>query len=123
MEGRPFLAIGAATLIGLIAGVAQAADLAHGRQAYADNCASCHGGRLDDGEFGPALKGAAFQAEWAAQPPGSLLAFMQAKMPPAGPGSLGVDAYADIQAYVLAQGGDGVWRGRLGRRRSTTSDR
>ena len=36
------------------------AQAALGQTAYRTSCASCHGDNLDDGAFGPALKGVAF---------------------------------------------------------------
>ncbi|HEY7928945.1 MAG TPA: PQQ-binding-like beta-propeller repeat protein [Steroidobacteraceae bacterium] len=77
-----------------------------GKLAYNDNCSSCHGGNLDDGQFGPPVKGPAFRAQWHAQSPLSLLAFMATKMPPSGPGGLDNQAYADIEAYILQQNGE-----------------
>jgi len=35
-----------------------------GAQVYAEHCASCHGPNLNDGSFGPALKGASFRRDW-----------------------------------------------------------
>src|SRR6185312_14842012 len=37
---------------------------ARGQAAYAGGCASCHGTTLDGTQFGPALKGAAFEEHW-----------------------------------------------------------
>ncbi len=78
-----------------------AAQADRGKTAYADNCASCHGTNLDDGEFGPALKGAAFQQKWGVQSPAALFSYMQQKMPPANPGQLTAQTYADLDAYIL----------------------
>src|SRR5688572_19628891 len=33
-----------------------------GRSTYTQDCASCHGANLDDGAFGPALRGPEFRA-------------------------------------------------------------
>ena len=35
-----------------------------GRTAYRTSCASCHGPNLDDGPFGPPLKGIDFRSKW-----------------------------------------------------------
>ena len=40
-----------------------------GQAAYMESCAACHGPNLDDGQFAPPLKGAAFKAHWHDQPP------------------------------------------------------
>ena len=87
---------------------ASAAQLAHGRQVYADNCNSCHGDKLNDGQFGPPLKGAPFAAHWASQSPEALLTYITGKMPPSGPGTLGSAAYADVEAFILAANGPGA---------------
>jgi len=76
-----------------------------GRTAYATSCANCHGSNLNDGEFGPALKGAAFRQKWGAQSPAALYSYMQQKMPPASPGQLEAETYADLEAYILAANG------------------
>lgn len=36
----------------------------NGQAAYARSCARCHGSNLDDGEFGPALRGKVFLSRW-----------------------------------------------------------
>ena len=76
-----------------------------GKAAYTNSCSSCHGTNLDDGEFGPALKGAAFQKKWGVQSPGALFSYMVQKMPPADPGQMGGQAYADLEAYILQANG------------------
>jgi len=81
------------------------AQAERGEAAYAASCANCHGANLDDGEFGPALKGATFQQNWGAQSPAALLSYMQQKMPPASPGQLGAQTYADLEAYILEANG------------------
>ena len=81
------------------------ADAARGQAAYVANCARCHGGDMAAGEFGPALKGAAFAAHWQGQSAQALLTYVQTRMPPTGPGSLGADTYGDIAAYILKANG------------------
>ncbi len=82
-----------------------ASQAERGQTAYNNSCESCHGTNLDDGEFGPALKGAAFQQKWGAQSPGALFSYMTQKMPPAAQGTLGSQTYADLQAYILQANG------------------
>jgi alcohol dehydrogenase (cytochrome c) len=82
-----------------------AAQAGRGSAAYATSCANCHGSSLDDGEFGPALKGASFHQQWAAQSPAALFSYMQQKMPPASPGQLSAQTYADLEAYLLQANG------------------
>lgn len=82
-----------------------AAQAAQGKTAYANECANCHGSNLDDGEFGPPLKGTAFQQKWGTQTPAALFSYMLQKMPPTNPGQLGSQAYADLEAYILQANG------------------
>ncbi|MGH9716565.1 MAG: PQQ-binding-like beta-propeller repeat protein [Candidatus Acidiferrales bacterium] len=82
-----------------------ASQAERGKTAYANNCASCHGTNLDDGEFGPALKGAVFQQKWGVQAPAVLFSYMLQKMPPASPGQLSSQTYADLEAYILQANG------------------
>src|SRR5690348_18497231 len=42
-----------------------AGQSAQGKAAYDQNCASCHGRTLDNGQFGPALRGSTFNMNWA----------------------------------------------------------
>jgi alcohol dehydrogenase (cytochrome c) len=78
---------------------------AQGQAAYAQACASCHGQNLDDGQFAPPLKGSAFREQWGARPVEELFLYTSNKMPPASPGSLGAERYAQILAHVFAQNG------------------
>src|SRR5687768_5084910 len=41
-----------------------AEQAAAGKETYTQSCASCHGPNLDDGEFGPPLKGVEFRQRW-----------------------------------------------------------
>src|SRR5579863_2727794 len=77
-----------------------------GHQAYAHNCLDCHGSELDNGEFGgPPLKGSIFSRHWGGGNVASLIAFMQAKMPPDRPGQLNAETYTDITAFILGENG------------------
>src|SRR5215813_11558284 len=59
-----------------------------GRAAYAQNCASCHGDNLDDGPFGPALRGSEFRGRWSQKALDELFAYLSTKMPPDRAGAL-----------------------------------
>jgi alcohol dehydrogenase (cytochrome c) len=78
---------------------------ARGKTAYATNCLMCHGSDLDDGQFGPALKGPSFSARWSGQSAETLFSSITRTMPPSGPGSLSNQTYADIFAYILQANG------------------
>jgi alcohol dehydrogenase (cytochrome c) len=75
-----------------------------GETAYAEHCASCHGQNLDDGAFAPPLAGMAFRQKWDTQPPETLVTQTRT-MPPARPGSLSDQIYADLTAFILRQNG------------------
>lgn len=77
-----------------------------GKAAYIDNCASCHGPNLDDGQFGPPVKGSKFHAHWHDQSADALLTLIVQRMPPSNPGSLPRDTYRDIEAYLAQQNGE-----------------
>jgi alcohol dehydrogenase (cytochrome c) len=83
-----------------------AAQAARGKVSYDDYCACCHGGNLDDGQFGPPVKGTAFHAQWHDQSAAAFETFIATRMPPAGPVGLDSHAYADIDAYLLQQNGE-----------------
>jgi len=78
---------------------------AKGKDAYQQNCAQCHGPNLDDGQFGTPLKGLDFAEGWAGKSAGALLRFMKMNMPPASPGSVSNETYAQIIAYMLQENG------------------
>ena len=63
-------------------------QLERGKQAYAVNCAACHGAELSDGEFAPPLKGSLFGSQWGGQSLDALYRQILSTMPPVAPGSL-----------------------------------
>jgi alcohol dehydrogenase (cytochrome c) len=79
---------------------------ARGKSVYANSCASCHGGDLSGGEFAGSLKGVTFSQNWGGKTAEALFTYISTKMPPASPGTLGDQAYAQLLAYILA--GNGV---------------
>jgi len=76
-----------------------------GRAAYQQNCASCHGASVDDGNTAPPLRGAAFLGKYAGKPAADLFTYVSTKMPQGNPGNLDGAEYARIIAYVLQQNG------------------
>lgn len=82
------------------------AQAAQGKSTYDQSCKDCHGGRLDDGEFGGApLKGSYFRNRWGNGNVASLYAYMRTKMPPDRPGALSDKVYADVLSYILQVNG------------------
>ncbi|MEP7306599.1 MAG: PQQ-binding-like beta-propeller repeat protein [Acidobacteriota bacterium] len=82
-----------------------AAQATLGKDAYTQNCSSCHGGNLDDGEFAPPLKGVEFRQRWGGKSLDALFMDMSTRMPTAAPGSLGDATYVQVLAYVLQENG------------------
>ena len=82
-----------------------AGQSAQGKTAYDQSCGSCHGRTLDNGQFGPALRGSTFNMNWAGGTVGDLVQYLSTRMPPAAPGSLNAAAYAQIATYILQQNG------------------
>jgi alcohol dehydrogenase (cytochrome c) len=77
-----------------------------GEAAYKQHCASCHGANLDDGEFAPPLKGVEFRGRWGGtQSAEPLFTYIEQRMPPAAPGSLGGAVYAQILSYMFRENG------------------
>ena len=65
-----------------------AEQASRGKAVYDGNCGSCHGTNLDNGEFGPPLRGSAFKMHWASQSANALFTYIATKMPPAAPAGL-----------------------------------
>ena len=80
-------------------GVYTEAQATRGGEAYAQECASCHGGKLE-GVDAPALVGE-FASEWNGRTVADLFDRVSATMPADGPGRLSPQQYADILAHIL----------------------
>ncbi len=76
-----------------------------GADAFASNCAACHGVNLEGTTLGPILSGFAFLQRWGTQTPALLLNNIQANMPPGGNESLTDEDYIGIVAHILAVNG------------------
>jgi alcohol dehydrogenase (cytochrome c) len=83
-----------------------AQQASRGQAVYAESCAQCHGRHLNDGQFGPPVKGAPFKAHWHDQSAAALWTVIFKRMPPASPGSLDSRAYTDVEAYLLRENGE-----------------
>jgi alcohol dehydrogenase (cytochrome c) len=107
---RPLL-LSAAGLVALGgAAMAQAgggfsAQVQAGHDAYAQNCAACHGSDMTNGEFAPPLKGPGFLGKWGGQPLSKLYDYIHTSMPPTNAGGLPADTYAALAAMILQENG------------------
>jgi alcohol dehydrogenase (cytochrome c) len=84
-----------------------------GQAVYAESCALCHGPHLNDGQFGPPVKGSVFKTRWHDQAPEALWSAIIKRMPPASPGSLDSRAYTDVEAYLLQENGEAAGTAQL----------
>lgn len=76
-----------------------------GEESYIENCVMCHGYNLNDGEFGPPIKGSFFRNKWTGKSVGELYELTVMTMPQSNPDSLDPATYADIMAYVFEANG------------------
>jgi alcohol dehydrogenase (cytochrome c) len=76
-----------------------------GRQAFADNCASCHLADLAGTNDAPALAGSAFMGAWGKRTTAQLYSKIHTTMPLGRGGSLDEATYADLVAYILRANG------------------
>ena len=83
-----------------------AAQATAGATVYATRCSQCHAASLQGGA-GPALIGAAFQTSMNANytDAGRLEDFIRKQMPADAPGTLSVQQYLNVTAYLLARNG------------------
>ena len=95
----------AASAAGLFAGdpAAQlsAEQASRGQAPYAQSCLSCHGATLEGTQFGPPLKGAAFEGHWRGGSRATFSEKIRTTMPPGKLGSMSGETYTDIEAYIL----------------------
>jgi alcohol dehydrogenase (cytochrome c) len=78
-------------------GVFTRAQAARGEQAFKQTCATCH--KVED------HSGANFRAKWSTATLGDIFEQISLTMPPAKPGSLPPDGYADILAHLIDRTG------------------
>jgi mono/diheme cytochrome c family protein len=98
-----------------------------GKQAYAAQCASCHGRTLSGSEFAGALNGNQFSQDWGGKTAEALFTFVRTRMPPTKPNSLTPEAAADVVAYLIEvngwASGAACCGGRAGRNASPAQSR
>lgn len=88
---------------GLITGSTQVTpeQSKRGEAAYAQACASCHGASLEGTQFGPALRGPAFESHWRGASRAAFSEKLRTTMPPGKLGILSPETYADLEGYLL----------------------
>jgi len=82
-----------------------AAQAATGAAVATERCAVCHGDALVGGEHAPALKGAAFWANWQGKPARALYSRIISTMPLDDPGSLSPEQTIALTAYIARLNG------------------
>lgn len=84
------------------AGVYSKAQADRGMKLYADSCARCHGMSMEGLDVAPPLTGPRFLGNYVNQPAAALSSRIRMSMPLDMPGSLGLQASADLTAAILA---------------------
>jgi alcohol dehydrogenase (cytochrome c) len=87
---------------------ADPAQIARGQSAYAAECLLCHGPALEGNQFGPALKGAEFEAKWRESTRAAFSERIRTTMPPGKLGVLSSATLNDIEAFILRGGASGA---------------
>jgi mono/diheme cytochrome c family protein len=82
-----------------------ASQARQGSLLYRDDCASCHGDRLNGALDAPPLAGQGFMAKFGGKPASELFAFVSTNMPQDRPGALSPKEYAEVVAFVLSKNG------------------
>jgi PQQ-dependent dehydrogenase (s-GDH family) len=100
-------------VVGAIPPQFTAAQAAAGKSAYNARCAVCHGSTLTNGTMGTPLAGTYFKNAWFRRTVRALYDRSHKTMPPAAPGSLPKDVYANIVAYILETNGLKAGRSQL----------
>lgn len=83
-------------------GIYSKAQADRGMKLYADTCARCHGMGMEGLDVAPPLTGPRFLGNYVGQPAAALSSRIRTSMPLDMPGSLGLQASADLTAAILA---------------------
>jgi len=76
-----------------------------GAEAYASNCATCHGANLEGSALGPILSGPGFISSWGLRSPVNFFNNIKANMPPSGNENITDADYFNIVAHVMLSNG------------------
>jgi alcohol dehydrogenase (cytochrome c) len=101
--GLAMAAVAGPTAIAQVSPTYTTSQATLGKTVYNTKCGSCHGSTLDNGEFGPPLKGNEFLIRWGGKRLDELFNYVSDTMPTTQPGSLSSDEYLNIVAYLLSQ--------------------
>lgn len=82
-------------------GIYTDAQAERGAEEYAARCASCHSADLRGNSNSPSLIGLSFMFIWEGKTLGELFGKMSTEMPTENPGSLSMQSYASILAFIL----------------------
>ena len=110
MVARLFIVLAAAAVAFAAArnvwtGVYTADQAKRGLETYKQQCAMCHGDAMGGGGGVPAVAGPEFLFGWNGKTGAELFDYMKGKMPPADPGSLSDQKYADVMAAMFQADG------------------
>jgi mono/diheme cytochrome c family protein len=83
-------------------GIYPAEQASRGQTLYRQECASCHGEKLEGRGQAPSLTGGEFVMDWNGMTVGDLFEKMQTSMPADKPGQLSPEQNATIVAYILS---------------------
>ena len=84
-------------------GVYTAEQAKRGATVYSEQCASCHGEKMEGvADLFPALTGDLFLKNWTGKSVGELYEKIQTTMPALDPGSMKPDQVADVVAHILS---------------------
>jgi mono/diheme cytochrome c family protein len=84
-------------------GVYSDAQAKRGETLYGEQCASCHGEKMEGvADLFPALTGEPFVKAWSGKSVGEFFEKIQTTMPALDPGSLKPEQTADIVAFILS---------------------
>lgn len=84
-------------------GVYTDAQAARGGEAFAANCARCHGPQLQGDARFRALAGDVFQGRWDTRTVDALFKYVSTNMPNGAAGSLARNTYQDLIAFILSR--------------------
>lgn len=109
MKTRIWIALAAAVALAsaknVWTGVYTADQAKRGLDTYQQQCGMCHGESMSGGGGVPAVAGPEFLYGWNGKTAAELFDYVKSRMPPADPGSLSDQKYADVMAAMFQTDG------------------